>query len=45
MLWLLMKDEELHVFGIVLILPYLEKEGLEIEQINPDLQTNPQTVG
>ena len=45
MKWPLMTKEEVHAFGIELILPYLEKEGVTIESVNPDIQRNPQIVG
>jgi len=43
--WPQMTTEELHKFGIELILPYLEKEGVTIEAVNPDIKINPQIVG
>lgn len=43
--WPLMTNEDLHTFGIELILPYLEKEGVTIESVNPDIKSNPQIVG
>jgi hypothetical protein len=45
MKWPLMTTEELHRFGIELILPYLEKDGVTVESINPDIRSNPQIVG
>lgn len=43
--WPLMTYEELQAFGVELILPYLQKEGVNVETINPDPKTNPQIVG
>jgi len=45
MKWPLMTPQELHVFGIEAILPYLEKEGVAIESVNPDPSKSPQIVG
>jgi hypothetical protein len=45
MKWPLMSDEELHAFGIDIILPYLVKEGVTIEEVNRELGRNPQIVG
>lgn len=43
--WPLMTDDEIHTFGIDSILPYLEKEEVTIESVNPDIKSNPQIVG
>jgi hypothetical protein len=43
--WPLMNAEEVHAFGIQVILPFLEKEGLAIHSVNPDPRTSPQVVG
>jgi hypothetical protein len=40
-----MTKEELHEFGIELILPYLETEGVTVESVNPNIKSNPQIVG
>jgi hypothetical protein len=40
-----MSAEEVHAFGIRVILPFLEKEGLAIHSVNPDPRTSPQVVG
>jgi hypothetical protein len=45
MKWPLMSDEELHAFGIDVILPDLVKEGVTVEEVNRDLGRNPQIVG
>jgi hypothetical protein len=43
--WVLMDAEELHTFGIKIILPYIEKEGVVIEGVNLDPSINPQIEG
>lgn len=43
--WPVMNIAEIHEFGIQTILPYLEKEGLTIQEVNTDLKVNPQIVG
>lgn len=40
-----MTNEELHIFGIEMILPYLEKEGVTIESVKPDIKSNLQIMG
>ncbi len=40
-----MSDQELHEFGIRVILPYIQKEDLIIQGVNPDIKINPQIVG
>jgi hypothetical protein len=44
MKWPLMSDEEVHVFGLEAIVPYLEKEGVAIESVNRDIGIDPQIV-
>lgn len=43
--WEIMTRQEIHEFGIKAILPYLEEEGVTIEQVNSDLRMNPQIIG
>jgi len=43
--WSLMSVEEIHAFGIEVILPYLKKEGVTITEVNSDPSMNPQIVG
>ena len=45
MKWSLLSVEEVHAFGIDMIVPYMEKEGVTIESVNRDLRTNPQLIG
>jgi hypothetical protein len=45
MKWPLMTEEELFVFGIDIILPFLKNEGVTIEAVNRDRKFNPQIVG
>lgn len=45
MKWPPMTADELHAFGIEAILPHLEKEGITVHSVNPDLEANPQIVG
>lgn len=45
MRWPLMTQEEIHGFGIEVILPYIQKEGVTIESVNLDPKKNPQIVG
>lgn len=45
MAWELMSHDEIHKFGIKSILPYIQKEGFEIEGVNDDPRTSPQVVG
>lgn len=40
-----MSDQELHLFGMQVMLPQIEKEGFTIEHINKDIQINPQIIG
>jgi hypothetical protein len=44
MTWPLMNSKEMHAFGIQLILPYIQKEGFEIKEINVDIGQNPQVI-
>jgi hypothetical protein len=43
--WSLLSDEEIHVFGLETILPFLEKEDVTIDSVNRNLGQNPQVVG
>lgn len=45
MAWPLMSADELHIFGLEVILLYLGKEGLTIQSVNRDPGKNPQVVG
>lgn len=45
MKWPLMSDEELHAFGIDIILPFLKKEGVTVETVNRDPKLTPQIIG
>jgi fumarylacetoacetate (FAA) hydrolase family protein len=45
MKWPIMSDDEIHSFGIQLILSYIEKEDFVIEQVNSDSKMNPQIIG
>lgn len=40
-----MTQDELHAFGIDLIIPYIQNEGVNIESVNLDPKINPQIVG
>jgi len=40
-----MTEEEIHDFGIEIVVGQLKKEGYEIESVNTDLGMNPQVVG
>ena len=40
-----MSEQELHAFGIEIIVSHIEKEGVIIEDVNPDLKSNPQIIG
>jgi len=40
-----MTEEEIHDFGIEIVVGQLKKEGYEIEGVNTDLGMNPQVVG
>ena len=43
--WSLMDAQEVHAFGIQTVLPYIQKEDVKIESVNPELAMNPQIVG
>lgn len=43
--WPLMSAEEVHAFGLEVILPFLKKEGVAIESVNRDPGMNSQIVG
>lgn len=43
--WPLMTEEEMHTFGIEIILPYIEKEGIEIKLVCDKMDKFPQIVG
>lgn len=45
MKWELMTEREIHEFGIQTIIPYLEKEGVTVEKVNPNPELNPQIIG
>jgi hypothetical protein len=45
MKWPLMSDEELHIFGIDIILPFLKNEGVTVEAVNRDPKLTPQIIG
>lgn len=45
MKWKMMSERELHAFGIEIILPEIEKEGVIIDEVNPDMKSNPQIIG
>ena len=45
MKWPLMTADEIHAFGIDVILPYVQKEGVTVESTSRDPLINPQIVG
>jgi hypothetical protein len=45
MTWQLMSAAEIHQFGIESILPYLQKEGVNVENVSVKSDENPQVVG
>jgi len=45
MKWPLMSDEELHAFGIDIILPFLKSEDVTVEAVNHDPKLTPQIIG
>ena len=45
MTWPLMPPAELHAFGIEMILPQIQKEGVTIQHVNVNPAQGPQVVG
>ena len=45
MTWALMTTAEIHAFGIHMVLQFIEKEGVTVQHVNPDIKMNPQIVG
>lgn len=40
-----MSEEELHAFGINVVLPYVRKAGITVQSVTRDPKLNPQIVG